>query len=120
MDPWDEYIFADDAVVDFLDELSDLDDDDIIEAVADACTLAVRDARISEEEKLQGQAAATIAAIWAGAPYSAGDVVTEYPFIRRLIGRGDEDLNASAATIFEDLDGAADVDSFVEALASAD
>ncbi|MDR7328694.1 DUF4259 domain-containing protein [Corynebacterium guangdongense] len=117
MSAWDQVIFSEDVNVDFLDELNDLDDDDIVEAVRDACLLAVRQAdSASEDERRNGLAAATIAAIWAGAPFTAGDVASAYPFIRGLAGSGDEELNATAAELLEAEETDEDVDQFIEAL----
>ena len=73
---WDMAIFNEDANVDFLDDLADLDFDEAVEAVRDACLLAGDKGNATEEEILNGQAAATIAAIWAGAPFSAGEVAS--------------------------------------------
>lgn len=116
MSAWDMRILAEDVNVDFLDELADLDDGDIVEAVHDACVLAASDGRVTDDERLNGQAAATIAAIWAGAPYSNGDVVENYPFIRNLIGSGDEALNEAATTVLEHADTDDDLDVYLEAL----
>lgn len=90
MSSWDEDIFADEVNVDFLDELADLEDEEIVAAVDDACALAVSGEEQTEEEQRNALAAATIAAIWAGAPFSAGEVVEDYPFIRDLAGSGSE------------------------------
>lgn len=116
MSTWDVAIFSEDDNIDFLDELNDLDDDDIIEAVRDACLLVSKQPKVSEVERLNGLAAATIAAIWAGAPFSAGDVADSYPYIRALIGSGDEALNAAAAELLESVGEDEDVEAFTEAL----
>lgn len=117
MSSWDQVIFDEDVNVEFLDELSELDDDDIVMTVRDACLLAVRQAdSASEDERRNGLAAATIAAIWAGAPFSAGDVAENYPFIRELIGSGDEALSEAAAELLESEETDEDVDQFIEAL----
>ncbi|QGU03917.1 DUF4259 domain-containing protein [Corynebacterium comes] len=116
MTTWDVSIFGEDDNIDFLDELNDLDHDDIIEAVRDACLLVLKQPKVSETERLNGLAAATIAAIWAGAPFSAGDVADSYPFIRELIGSGDEVLNEAATEVLESVQEDDDVDAFTEAL----
>ena len=41
MGAWDDAIFSEEVNVDFLDELANLDEEDIVEAVEDACTVAV-------------------------------------------------------------------------------
>lgn len=116
MSTWDVAIFDEDDNIDFLDELNDLDEDDVLEAVRDACLLVLRQPKVSEVERLNGLAAATIAAIWAGAPFSAGDVADSYPFIRELTGSGDEALNEAAAELLESVEADEDVEAFTEAL----
>ncbi len=116
MSAWDVAIFNEDDNIDFLDELSDLDDDEIVEAVRDACLLVLRQPNVNEVERLNGLAAATIAAIWAGAPFSAGDVADTYPYIRELIGTGDESLHEAAAELLESVENDEDVEVFTEAL----
>ena len=100
MSSWDEDIFADEVNVDFLDELADLEDEEIVAAVDDACALAV-----SGEEQ-----------IWAGAPFSAGEVVEDYPFIRDLAGSGSENLNEHALELLEEVEEDYDLEPFIEAL----
>ncbi|ADK28308.1 DUF4259 domain-containing protein [Corynebacterium pseudotuberculosis] len=116
MSTWEREIFSEEVNVDFLDELNDLDSDDVVEAVRDACVLATGTGRVSEDEQLNGLAAATIAAIWAGAPFSDGDLVSTYPFIREYIGEGDEALHESAAKLLEEADTEEDLEAFLEAL----
>lgn len=117
MSDWDRHVFDDDANVEFLDEMSSLDDEDIVEAVADACFLATRQDHVSDEEQANALCAATIAAIWAGAPYSAGEVIDEYPFIKDLTGSGSEELREAAATLLEEVEDDEDVEVYLEALA---
>lgn len=119
MSTWDTAIFSKDVNVDFLDELASLDVDERMEAVRDACLLAVDRDNASEDELLNGQAAATVAAIWAGAPFSAGDIADSYPFLRTTSAELDEKLVDAAVAILEDLaasDTEYDVDQFIEAL----
>lgn len=116
MGAWDMKIFAEDVNVDFLDELSALDDEDIVEAIEDACKLVLSQTNVSNDDELNGLCAATIAAIWAGAPYSAGDVVTEYPFIRDLSGYGGDELYAVASEVLERAEVDDDLDVYLEAL----
>ena len=115
---WDMAIFNEDANVDFLDDLADLDFDEAVEAVRDACLLAGDKDNATEEEILNGQAAATIAAIWAGAPFSAGETADTYPFLRATAVEVelDEKLIDAASAILEDVDSEQDVDQFIEAL----
>ncbi|SIS55368.1 hypothetical protein SAMN05444817_11317 [Corynebacterium appendicis CIP 107643] len=109
-------IFNEDANVDFLDDLADLDFDETVQAVRDACLLAGDKDNATEEDILNGQAAATIAAIWAGAPFSAGDIADTYPFLRASSVELDEKLIDVAVAILEDVDSEQDVDQFIEAL----
>ena len=114
---WDEQIFTVDTNTDFLDELVDLDFEEILEAVRDAVLLAAKQDDPTEDDLLNGQAAATIAAIWAGAPFSAGESAEAYPFIRRRPDERDEQLVGSAAAVLEEADTDADLEQFLEALA---
>ncbi|MCT1451901.1 DUF4259 domain-containing protein [Corynebacterium sp. p3-SID1145] len=116
MSTWDMTIFNEDANVDFLDDIADLDHEDMVEAVRDACLLAMDKDNATEEELLNGQAAATIAAIWAGAPFSAGETADTYPFLRTAAADVDEKLVEAAVAILEDVDSEQDVDQFIEAL----
>ena len=122
MTTWDSDIFAREANVDFLDELSVLDGADLVEAVRDAVILASNRGAATEDEVANGQAAATIAAIWSGAPFTAGEVVEAYPFIRPSALGGvelDEALVDAAVEVLESVDvrDDQDVDPFLEALA---
>jgi hypothetical protein len=116
MTTWDVAIFGEDDNIDFLDELNDLDDEEIVEAVRDACLLVLKQPKVTDIERLNGLAAATIAAIWAGAPFSAGEVADTYPYIRELIGSGDEILNEAAAELLESVGEDEDVEAFIEAV----
>lgn len=116
MSAWDLAIFNEDANVDFLDDLADMDHEETVEAVRDACLLAVDKDNATDDELLNGQAAATIAAIWAGAPFSAGEIADTYSFIRASSVELDEKLVDAAAAILEDVDSEQDVDQFIEAL----
>jgi hypothetical protein len=117
MSTWDEHIFTSDDNVEFLDDLIALDEDDIIEAIHDAIMLATGNNQATEEEEQNALAAATIAAIWAGAPFTAGDVVSNYPYIRDLVGYSSEALNEKATELLEDVEEDYDLEPFLEALA---
>ncbi|WKD57032.1 hypothetical protein CAPI_02290 [Corynebacterium capitovis DSM 44611] len=114
MSTWDAEVFAAEANTDFLDELSELELDEVVEAVRDAVLLARGSA--SAEELQNGLAAATIAAIWAGAPFSAGEVADSYEFIRGGVVDVDEELAQAASAILESADTEEDIDPFIEAL----
>lgn len=119
MTTWDREIFSEDANADFLEELSQLEPEEILQAVHDAVLLANGDGA-SEDETLNGRAAATIAAIWSGAPFSAGEIAEAYPFIRSNPGEISEQLAETAAAVLEKAgdegESDADIDQFVEAL----
>lgn len=116
MSAWDVAIFAEDDNVEFLDELVELESSEVVEAARDACLLALNQDTVSEEERLNGLAAATLAAIWAGAPFSSGEVADAYPFIRELIGTTDEGLQVAATQMLETVEEDEDVEAFIEAL----
>ncbi|APT86335.1 DUF4259 domain-containing protein [Corynebacterium flavescens] len=116
MSSWDEAILTQEDNVDFLEELSNLDDEDIVEAIVDACALGIGTENVSAEEQANALAAATIAAIWAGAPFSAGEVVSAYPFIRQLAGSGTESLNEAALELLEGVEEDYDLEAFIEAV----
>lgn len=119
MSSWDQKIFSNDDNIDFLDEIADLDEEDILEAVRDAVLLAADQYSASDEERTNGLAAATITAIWAGAPFSAGEIAERFPFIRGNSGELDEQLIESAAELLEAVgdEEDEDVEQFLEALA---
>lgn len=117
MSSWDQEIFSEDVNIDFLDELVDLEDDEVLEAVRDAVLLAADADAASEDEQRNGLAAATITAIWAGAPFSAGEIAEHYPFIRTTSGELDEQLLEAAGALLEEADTDLDIDQFIEALA---
>ncbi|GAB3941926.1 DUF4259 domain-containing protein [Corynebacterium tapiri] len=116
MSTWDSEIFNDDANEEFLAELDGLPEDDIVEAVRDACLLTLKQGNVSAEEEANGLAAATIAAIWAGAPFSAAEIVDTHPFIRDLIGSADAELCEAAAQVLETAETETDIDQFIEAV----
>lgn len=99
MSTWDSMIFTSDPVVDLLEEVADLEEEDLSGALVDACRLASGDS--DEDEARAGLGAATVAAIWSGAPFSASELVDEYPFIREGIGECPEELREAAAETFE-------------------
>ncbi len=107
MSTWDSVIFNEDAVTELFEEVDALDGDDRADALLDACKLAIGDA--TEEEERAGLGAATVAAIWCGAPFSAGEIVNDNPFIREGIGSCPEELREAAGEVFESLlDGLSD------------
>ncbi|AWB83542.1 DUF4259 domain-containing protein [Corynebacterium liangguodongii] len=120
MSTWDRFILTEEANVDFLDDLNDLEPEEAVQAVRDAVLLAAGETTPTGEELANGRAAATIAAMWAGAPFSAGDVVDSYPFIREVDAEVDEKLAEAAAGLLEAVEGDdedfADIDQFIEAL----
>ncbi|MCS4489487.1 hypothetical protein N7326_02715 [Corynebacterium sp. ES2794-CONJ1] len=115
MHAWDHEIFNEEVVTSFLDELAMLDESEIASNIHDAILLGLDD-QGSDDEFIIGLAAATIVAIWASAPYTDGEVVEHYPFIRELIGHGDEELRESASSILELAETDLDLDVYTEAL----
>ncbi|QGU02689.1 hypothetical protein CKALI_09170 [Corynebacterium kalinowskii] len=116
MGAWDIAIFADENNADFLDEMASLDSEDIVEAVEDAVALVASGKAVNEEETANGHLAATIAAIWAGAPFTAGEIAENYPFVRQLAGSGSELLRERAGAILEEVDTEEDLEVYLEAL----
>ena len=116
MGAWDDAILTEEINIEFLDEIAELDTQDILEALEDACLLVVNQDNATEDEHLNGQAAATIAAIMFGAPYSAGQVLENYPFIREIVGEGSEALRGAAAQVLEEADVEYDLEAYLEAL----
>lgn len=101
MSNWDEYIFHDDDNVEFLDELVDLDQVDLFEALEDAVTLALRHAQPGDVEYLNGLCAASVAAIWCGAPFSSATVADDHPFVRQYIGQCDDKLQEQSSLLLD-------------------
>lgn len=122
MSNWDEWVFDNDDSIDFLDELVDLDVDEQAEALRDAITIAASQAEPDDAEYSVGLCSATIAAIWAGAPFSAARVADDYPFIRENIGYNAEELQDAAGEFLDaELERLGDqapegLETFVEAL----
>ncbi|SDS38387.1 DUF4259 domain-containing protein [Corynebacterium timonense] len=115
MSTWDTDIFTSDANAEFLDELAELDIEEVREAVRDAVLLGASESATADEVA-NGRAAATIAAIWAGAPFSAGEVADTYGFLRNGAADVDEKIAELAVALLEDVEGEEDVDQFIEAL----
>ena len=101
MSNWDEFIFAQEDNVDFLDELADLDGPDLTEALVDAVNLALRDGQPGSVDHSIGLCAATVAAIWGGAPFSTATVADEHPFIRAHIGECPNSLQEVALQLLD-------------------
>lgn len=101
MSVWDEVIFQDEDNIEFLDELVDMDQQDIEEALEDAVTLALRHASPGEVEYSNGLCAASVAAIWCGAPFSSATIADEHPFVRLYIGQCSDSLQERASTLLD-------------------
>lgn len=86
MSSWDETIFNDEISTDFLDECDDLDGLDLVQALQDACTVALNHSRPGDQDHRTGLCAATVAAIWSGAPFTSAEIADEHPLIRVRIG----------------------------------
>ena len=101
MSVWDQVIFQDEDNIEFLDELVDMDQQDIEEALEDAVTLALRHAEPGEVEYSNGLCAASVAAIWCGAPFSSATIADEHPFVRQYIGQCSDSLQERASTLLD-------------------
>lgn len=133
MSNWDEFIFSQEDNVDFLDELAELEAPEVVGALVDAVNLALRDGQPDSLDYSIGLCAATVAAIWGGAPFSTASVADEHPYIRAHIGEcpanlqevslqlldGEMERRAASANDgddTEDGDEADGLETFVEAL----
>ncbi|QFQ02956.1 hypothetical protein CUROG_08040 [Corynebacterium urogenitale] len=101
MSNWDEYIFHDDDNIEFFDELIDLEPADLFEALEDAVTLALRHSEPGDVEYLNGLCAASVAAIWCGAPFSSASVADEHPFVREYIGQCSDKLQEQSSLLLD-------------------
>lgn len=125
MSNWDESIFLQEDNADFLDELADLDGPEIAGALVDAVNVALREEQSGSVDYSVGLCAATVAAIWCGAPFSTATVADDHPFIRAHIGECPANLQEVALQLMdgemerredeEDLE-AEGLETFVEAL----
>lgn len=106
MSIWDTEIFGSDSVIELFDEVQDLDSQDRVGALIDAGRIGVDSE--NSDEKACALAAAVIIAIWSGAPFSGGDIVEDYSFIREGISEAhssEEDALAIASEVFDSLLG---------------
>lgn len=120
---WDEKIFSLSGNQDFLDELNrfyeDEEYDQLISSLEDICALSVDNDFSNVEESNNSFCAATVVAIWSGAPFSTSGLVEEYPFIRAMASYLNDDLKEYALQIIEYAASQYeddDLDSFIEAL----
>jgi hypothetical protein len=128
MSGWDDAVFSDDDNVEFLDECDDLEGADLVQALVDACTIALNadrpeGDRTPDAEYSIGLCAATVAAIWSGAPFTAASTADEHPYIRRGIGQCPDELQEVALQLLDreleeedGLDAPDGLETFVEAL----
>ena len=120
MGAWDIEVLNADINEDFLDELSSLEGEDLVEGVVDAIMLVAKGNATSDEEESTGECAATIASIWAGAPYSASDAIDNYPFIvdpgYDIPEEEFEKMAEPAADILENADTELDLEGYIEVL----
>lgn len=115
MSDWDVAVFHVDDAHELLEELLDLEPEDRLEALSDTCRLALAE-DADDLARTHGLVAATIAAIWQGAPYTATDIVEAYPFIREGIGELDEQLRDLAMALFDAAEE--DADTWIDLLTS--
>ncbi|MFC6318399.1 DUF4259 domain-containing protein [Corynebacterium gerontici] len=115
MSGWEDAIFGIDNNIDLLDELADLDASSIVAEVSDLVTIATKQGAEGDEQD-NALLAATLLAIWAGAPFSDSELAQDYPFILSLRGKGDEDTREAAAALLEAVESDEDLDPYIEAL----
>lgn len=118
MSIWDETVLADEANAEFLADCDDLDGGDLVDALRDACILAsdagtggrpVGEQAGNDADYANGLCAATVASIWAGAPFTAASVADEFAFIRAGIGECPERLQDAALQVLDaELEAAGD------------
>ncbi|MDO4908639.1 MAG: DUF4259 domain-containing protein [Corynebacterium sp.] len=123
MTTWDIHIFNADENQDFLDDLANFYEDenyeDLVDTLVDICTLADSNGYANADEAANAACAATIAAIWAGAPFSAAEAVEDYPFIKGVGESPSDELIEHAGTVLEHVaeeEENYDLDVFLEAL----
>lgn len=109
MTTWDEKILKNGDVQEFLEELqAEFQDagsgDGLLgatTALSDAVVFAHKQAARSEGEYAVGLAAATVAAIWCGAPYSVPELVEEFPVIRAGSGQCEPMLQENSTLLLD-------------------
>lgn len=109
MTNWDERLFTDVTVEEFLEELeaeysdsaADEGIDTVITALEDAVVIACKQAARGDEEYRIGLGAASIASIWNGAPYSVSDIADQFSLIREGIGERTDLLQERSAQLLE-------------------
>lgn len=122
MTAWDVEIFSRELASEFLEDLAQREDlSDIADAIYDAVTVASAPGTVAAADEELGLAAATVVAIWAGAPLSDHELVENYPFLRRSqLGNYDEDASEEllerAGALLDAVDSDVDVDAFIEAV----
>ena len=120
MGAWDAEILNGEINEDFLEELSTLEGDDVVEGVMDAVLLVSKGNAETEQDIANGECAATIAAIWMGAPYSSSDATQTYEFIVdpgvEIADDVVEELTQAASEVLENSETELDLDAYIEAL----
>ncbi|MGO1948599.1 MAG: DUF4259 domain-containing protein [Mycobacteriaceae bacterium] len=126
MSTWDDTVFAEESNAEFLDDCDDLEGEDLVQALTDASTLALNTEGAGtgsgNPDLDNGLCAATVAAIWSGAPFTAATTADEHPFIRERIGQCPDTLQEAALQLLDrELEEAGEdapdgLETFVEAL----
>ena len=101
MSSWDRRISEDEAVEEFFEELDDLEDDELFELVESTVKIALLQADPGDMDYSMGLGAASLVAIWHGAPYALGDLTDRFSFIRGYIGQSDNSLTDSALELLD-------------------
>ena len=120
MGAWDLTVLNEPDNEEFLDELATLEGEDLFTGVLDAVLLVTKQHSDRPEDRTNAEVAATIAALWNGAPYSASDAIENYPFVVDPDYDIDEDdmdtLREASVEVLESADTEDDVDPYIEAL----
>ncbi|MDO4910273.1 MAG: hypothetical protein Q3972_00830 [Corynebacterium sp.] len=103
-DTWDSFIFSTPNNEDYLESLDHYFNEgypeSVVENMLDTC-LTVTDGDASEADLENAALAATITAIWLGAPYTIAEIVDQYPWIKNIGLEVDDELYDAAATVLE-------------------
>ena len=106
MSSWDTTVFTDESNAEFLDECDDLEGADLVQVLVDATTIALNGERPDDGEDADpdfanGLCAATIGAIWAGAPFASASTADDHPYIREGIGQCPDALQEVALQLLD-------------------
>lgn len=101
MSTWDHIILEAEPVEEFFEDLEDLDDSELFAVLESSITEALTHAEPGEADYTAGLGAATLVAIWNGAPYTAAEVADRFHFLRAHIGHSIESLTDAALNLLD-------------------